>query len=135
MLLNIGDMATRKIPPKLRLSTALARLPVRVFKVRERRQYKIITEYGRLKGLREHKELNPVKKGMAKSMGAKIACIQHPPKAEIDFSAAVSLYTGGCTISGAQKAGGKRCATTSEAPEAKPILRVTNLTQTSTAPR
>lgn len=132
--LNVGNMATLKIPTKMRLSTELARLPVSILEVRERRQYKLMTEYGRLKGLRGHGELNPIKGGMAKSMGANIPCIQHPPKPEIELSVAVLLYNGGRTISGAQKAGRKRPAAVTEAPKAK-APRFAGLTRTTAVPR
>lgn len=66
MPLNVEDMAALKIPPKLRLS-------VRVLEVRKRRQYKLITEYGWLKGLEEHKELNLVEGGHGQVDGG-----QHP---------------------------------------------------------
>ena len=66
-----------------------------------------MSEFGRLRRLYEHNQLNPVTGGMAKSMGVNILYIEYPEKQPIELKAAVSLYNGGRSICGAQKASRK----------------------------
>ena len=67
-----------------------------------------MSEFGRLRGLYQHNQLNPVTGGMAKSMGVNIPYIEYPEKQPIKLKAAVSLYDEGWSIFGTQKVGRKR---------------------------
>ena len=55
--LKPGAIATLKIPPKLRLGTERARLPVRIVEVRMGCQYVLLTQYGKLTGTHAHGQI------------------------------------------------------------------------------
>ena len=105
--LKPGAIATLKIPPKLRLGTERARLPVRIVEVRMGCQYVLLTQYGKLTGTHAHGQLNPVTGAMADSLGVAIRAEPTSGEKSITLPKAVAAYKNHMSIGSAQKAGRK----------------------------
>jgi hypothetical protein len=115
-IFKASDLATLKIPPKLRLTGELLRLLVRViWPVRGGVQYKLMSKHGELKGLFPGTELNLTDSSSETTLGSGIH-IQYPkngPKPVlIALSKAVQLENQQGTVAMAQRAGRKRKANT-----------------------